>query len=156
MLCDDLPVFDAKEYENNTVLLKKKFDCCKSRGLPLLNLPILEVIDYPFLADEFRNALKDYKYADNHNTWAEEEYIDISNLWMSAYENYKKVRASKKCGCFSCGSVINSEEAILTGQDSSMSCPICRKATLISDFQGFNITYESINIIKEKYKDPND
>lgn len=156
LLCDGIPVFDAKEYEKNILSIKMKSDYCKSKGLQLLNLPILEVIDFPFLADEFRNALKDNNYAKKRNVWAEEEYNDISNLWMCGYENYQKVRASKRCGCFSCGSIINSEEAILTGQDSSMSCPNCGEATLISDFQGFKISSEIITFIKEKYKDSED
>ncbi len=156
ILCDDFPVFDEKEYEKNTTLLKMKSDYCCCMGLPLLKLPILELNDWPFLADEFRKALKDFEYAKDHNNWAEEEYSDISNIWMCSYENHHKVTASKKCGCFSCGSVIDSREAILCGQDSSMACPICCETTLISDFQGFEIKPESMTIIKEKYKEPED
>jgi len=51
LLYDDLPVFDAKEYEKNSVLLKKKIDYCASHELPLLTLPISEVIDTRFLAE---------------------------------------------------------------------------------------------------------
>ena len=156
ILCDDSPVFDEKEYKENMDLLKMKSDYFDYKGIPLLKLPILELNDWPFLADEFRKALKDFEYARKHNEWAKEEYIEISNLWMCEYENYHQVTASKKCGCFSCGSVIESKDAILVGQDSSMMCPICRKTTLISDFQGFKITPESMTIIKEKYKEPED
>ncbi len=155
ILCDDFPVFD-EEYRKNIALIKMKSDYCDNRGFPLLKLPILELIDWPFLADEFRKALKDIDYAKEHNNWAEEEYIDISNLWMCDYENYHQVTASKKCGCFSCGSVIEANDAILWGQDSSMMCPICNKTTLISDFQGFKITPDTMNIIKEKYKETED
>ena len=153
ILCDDFPVFDEKEHMKNIALLKIKSDYFNDKRIPLLKMPILELNDYPFLADEFRKALKDFKYAKEHNDWAEEEYIDISNLWMCEYENYHQVTASKKCGCFSCGSVIESRDAILVGQDSSMMCPICHETTLISDFQGFEITPNTMTIMKEKYKD---
>lgn len=156
LLCDGDPVFDAREYENSVDLLKKKSDYCSLKKLPLLQMPILELIDWPFLADEFRNTLEEIDYVKKHNQWAKNKYLDISNLWMCTYENYYMVRASKKVGCYSCGSLVDPKEAILSGQDDSMACPICSETTLISDFQGFKISQETIAILKEKYKDSED
>lgn len=156
LLCDDVPVFNNGKYENSVALLEKKSDYCRVKKLPLLKMPILELIDWPFLTDEFRNTLEDFNYAEEHNEWAKDKYSDISNLWMCTYENYYKVRASRIAGCYSCGSLVDPKDAILFGQDDSMACPICCETTLIADFQGFEIIPETMAILKEKYKVPED
>lgn len=151
-----LPIFDKKEYFDSFYVISENERICKKKEIPFLKITILEIIDWPFLVDELRRSLNERDYAETHNKWAEEEYSNLSDLWMCAHENYHHVRASKKCGCYSCGSIFDSQEAILFGQDSSMACPYCKEATLICDFQGFNISSVCMKTIKDFYQDPDD
>ncbi len=152
LLCNGEPLFDKSAYNLNLRTINDKEKICEEKEITLLKLPILELIDFPYLSDEIRKSLENYKYAEKHNKWAE-EYLDISNLYMCTYENYNHAKASEKCGCFGCGLMFDPENTLLLGQDSSAGCPYCRETKILCDFQGFDVTSELITAIKKVYND---
>ncbi len=151
MLNDDQPIIDQKEYNQRHSFLKQKDRFCSKHQIPFLELPFCEIIDYPFLADTFRSAIKSIEYAQEHNRESSEEYLDINNIGIISVENHSQIIAAKMCGCYHCGAIFNVRELdkpILYCDDESAICPYCDNDSLVSDFQGVDITPELFKTFK--------
>lgn len=148
IVCNNIPLCDEGLYNSEIILLNKKIEICKSRKIPLMIIPILEIYDNPYLSSDVRKAVEDGSYAEKHNKEAMKEYLDISAIYACSCDNYYEVKSSVVCGCYNCGAVVNASEIELIGQDYGMACPICKDFSIITDSEGFNITKEFMQKLK--------
>ena len=155
LLDDGVPIIKQEEYDHLISQLKHKELFCGEKHIPFLALPFCGIIEIPALATTLRDAIKSIDYAQEHNVENNDNYLDITDINICSYDNYRQITAANLCGCYHCGAifkVFEMSEPLSRVYDDSAICPYCETDSLISDFQGFDVTPDLMETLKNAYE----